>query len=129
MFYHLTTIKILVIKKIHIRQTVNRWTRKPKVCLFFFERRGTTPRILQRSTPSVPKKTNLVPDVTYSSIMNLDRDMSRFVVLGCVTSGTRLIFYGTEGVIDTEAAVGYFTSWMFEEHCMFSLLHPQDSQL
>jgi hypothetical protein len=50
--------------------------------------------------PSVPKKMNLVLDVTYSSTANLDRGMSisRFVVLGCVTSGTRLVFYGTEGV-------------------------------
>ena len=30
--------------------------------------------------------------------MNLDVYMSRFVVLGCVASGTRLVFYGMEGV-------------------------------
>jgi hypothetical protein len=35
--------------------------------------------------------------VTYSSTTNLGC-MSRFIVLGCVTSGTRLVFYGTEGV-------------------------------
>ena len=37
----------------------------------------------------------------YSSTMNLNRGMSRFVVvvLGCVTSSTRLVFYRTEGVI------------------------------
>ena len=45
------------------------------------------------------KKTNLGLDVTYSSTTNLDRGMSRFVVLGDVTSSTRLVFYGTEGVV------------------------------
>jgi hypothetical protein len=37
--------------------------------------------------------------VTHYSTMNLDKGMSRFVILGCVTSSTRLIFYGTEGVV------------------------------
>lgn len=36
-------------------------------------------------TPSVSKKKNLELDVTYSRAMNLDRCMSRFVVLKCVT--------------------------------------------
>jgi hypothetical protein len=35
------------------------------------------------------KKVNLGLDVIYYSTM------SRFVVLGCVTSSTRLVFYGT----------------------------------
>jgi hypothetical protein len=33
-----------------------------------------------------------------SSTTNLDRGTSRFIVLGCVTSSTMLVFYGTEGV-------------------------------
>lgn len=41
---------------------------------------------------------NLESDVTYSTI-NLDIYMFRFVVLEFVTSGTRLVFYGTEGVL------------------------------
>ena len=49
-------------------------------------------------TPSVPKKTNLLLDVIYSSAMNLDRDMSKFIILGCVTFSIRLVFYRTEGV-------------------------------
>lgn len=53
-------------------------------------------------TPSVSKKTNLELDVIHSSTTNLDRDMSRFVVLECVTSSTKLIFYGTEGVVQQE---------------------------
>lgn len=36
----------------------------------------------------------LVLDVTYSSIMNLDRCMSRLVILGYVTSSIRLFFMG-----------------------------------
>ncbi len=51
-----------------------------------------------KSTPSVPKKMNLGLDVTHSSTTNLDRGTSRFIVLGCVTSSTRLVFYGTKGV-------------------------------
>ena len=31
MFYHLRIIKILIIKKFHIRRTVNRWTRKSRI--------------------------------------------------------------------------------------------------
>ena len=45
-----------------------------------------------------PKKMNLELDVTYSSTMNLDRCMSRFVMLGYVMFSTMLIFYMTEGV-------------------------------
>ncbi len=45
-----------------------------------------------------PIKKILGPNVIYSSTMNLDICISRFVVLGCVTSGTRLVFYGTKGV-------------------------------
>ncbi len=60
--------------------------------------RSTAPkhniRITACITPSVPKKTNLGRDVTHSSTTNLNRGMSRFVVLGCVTSSTRLVFYG-----------------------------------
>ena len=37
MFYHLTIMKILLIKKIHIRRTVKRWTRKPKNSVFLSE--------------------------------------------------------------------------------------------
>lgn len=44
------------------------------------------------------------PEVTYIyiciyySTMNINICISRFVVLGCVTFGTRLVFYGTDGV-------------------------------
>ena len=34
MFYQLTIIKILIIKKFHIRRMVKRWTRKPKISIF-----------------------------------------------------------------------------------------------
>ncbi len=34
--------------------------------------------------------------------------MSRFIVLVCVTSGTRLVFYMTEGVKKT---MGWFDLW------------------
>ncbi len=45
------------------------------------------------STPSVQKKVNLALDVTYYSTMNLDRGMSRFIVLECVTYSPRLVFF------------------------------------
>jgi hypothetical protein len=71
--------------------------------------RSTAPkhniRITACITPSVPKKTNLGRDVTHSSTTNLDRGMSRFVVLGCVTSSTRLVFYGTEGVVVSNSSM------------------------
>lgn len=38
--------------------------------------------LILRATPSVPKKRNLGLDVTYSNTINLDKGMSRFVVLG-----------------------------------------------
>jgi hypothetical protein len=34
MFYHLTTMKILIIKKIHIRRTVKRWHGNPWFAFF-----------------------------------------------------------------------------------------------
>ena len=40
-----------------------------------------------------PKKKQLVLDGMFSSIMNLDRSMSRFVVLENITSSTRLSFF------------------------------------
>ncbi len=45
-----------------------------------------------------PEKTNLGLDVIYHSTTNLDRCISRFIVLGCVTFSTKLVFYGTERV-------------------------------
>ena len=36
--------------------------------------------------------------MTHISTMKLNRDMFRFVVLECVTSSTRLVFYKTGGV-------------------------------
>lgn len=54
---------------------------------------------MKSCTPDVPKKTNLALDVTHSNIINLDKYMSRFVVLGYVTSSIRLIFYGAEEVV------------------------------
>ena len=36
-FYHLTIMKILIIKKIHIRHTIKYWTRKSRVYLFLTE--------------------------------------------------------------------------------------------
>lgn len=36
--------------------------------------------------------------MAYYSTMNLDRDMSIFVVLGCITFSTRLVFYRVKGV-------------------------------
>jgi hypothetical protein len=57
---------------------------------------------MQSSTPSLRlKKMNLKLDVTYSSIINLDIHLSRFVGLGYVIFNTRLVFYGTEGVLRT----------------------------
>lgn len=44
------------------------------------------------------KKTNLEPDVTCSNTVNLDICMPRFVILGYIISGSRLIFYGTKVV-------------------------------
>lgn len=44
------------------------------------------------------KKTNLKSNVTYPTTMNLNRDISRFVVLWYVTSIIRLVFYKMEGV-------------------------------
>lgn len=41
---------------------------------------------------------NLVLDVIYFSIMNLDKSMSSFIILEYVTSSTILVFYGIEGV-------------------------------
>ena len=38
------------------------------------------------------KKINLWLNVTHPSIINLERSISRFVVLGCVTFSTRLVF-------------------------------------
>ena len=43
--------------------------------------------------------------------MNLDICMSKFVVLGCVISGIRLIFYGTEGVRVKENKIWRGTSF------------------
>lgn len=53
---------------------------------------------IDKFTPSVPKKLNLGRDVTFSSTTNLDKGLSRFIVLGDVTSLPRLSFFGTEGV-------------------------------
>lgn len=38
------------------------------------------------------KKFNIGLDVTHSNTMNLDRYMFGFIVLGCVTSSTELVF-------------------------------------
>ncbi len=40
----------------------------------------------------LPIKTNIVPDVTHSITMNMDMPLFRFVVLGYVTSGSKLGF-------------------------------------
>lgn len=45
------------------------------------------------------KKMNLALDVIYSSTMNLDICVSRFIVIGCVIFETKLIFYEMEGLI------------------------------
>lgn len=37
-------------------------------------------------------------DMTYSNTMNLEKYMYRFIVLGCVTSSTILVFYRIDGV-------------------------------
>jgi hypothetical protein len=62
--------------------------------------------LLYFPTPSIPRKTNLVLDMTYSnttnldtgydifysSTTNLDKYISKFIAIGCVTSSTRLVF-------------------------------------
>ena len=50
-------------------------------------------------TPSDPKKVNLKLYVTYPSTTNLNRGISKFVVLGYVTSSTMLVFYGTGSIL------------------------------
>lgn len=40
--------------------------------------------------------------MTHSMTMNLDIYMSKFVVIGYFTSGTRLVSYGTDGVCDND---------------------------
>lgn len=54
---------------------------------------GYTSYLLPRS-----KQTNIKLNMTYLSIMNLNRHMSKFIMLGCVTFITRLVFYGTDEV-------------------------------
>lgn len=49
--------------------------------------------------PPSHKKSNLVLDVIYLMIMNLDIPLSRFIVLIChIASSIRFVFFGTEGV-------------------------------
>lgn len=49
-----------------------------------------------QSTPSVPKKVNLGGDVTFSGTTNLDKGLSRFIVLGDVTYLLEFFFFLTE---------------------------------
>jgi hypothetical protein len=56
-------------------------------------------------------------------IKNESRTMSIFIVLKCVTSGTRLVFYGMEGVccmdIETKLlAICSYTHKAFEKHVL-----------
>jgi hypothetical protein len=46
-------------------------------------------------TSFISKKINLLLNVIYFIIINLNKDISRFIIL---TSNTRLVFYGTKGV-------------------------------
>ncbi len=49
---------------------------------------------------SPSQKKNLILNMIYSNTMNLDKCMSRFIALGCVTFNTGLVFYGTDRVYD-----------------------------
>ena len=61
--------------------------------------------LIHINTPSVPKYSNLILDVTHPSTTNVDRPKvtaeSTFVVLECVPSSTRLLYFETEGVHDS----------------------------
>ena len=47
--------------------------------------------------------------MTHSSTMNLDKGMSRFVVLGCVISSTRLVFFTGW----REYQLGMYVQWLY----------------
>ncbi len=66
--------------------------------------------------PSKKKKTNLELDVTYSSTINLDRGIFRLIVRGCITSSTRLVFYGTEGVGESDHVWNGRQKFLFRLH-------------
>ena len=51
------------------------------------------------STPSVPKYKGFWLGVTHLSTTNLVKLLSRFIVLGCVTSNQNPLYLGTEGVV------------------------------
>jgi hypothetical protein len=50
-------------------------------------------------TTSIPKYSNLWLDVIYSSPMNLDKGLSRFIGLGYILSTLKLLYFGMEGLI------------------------------
>jgi hypothetical protein len=54
--------------------------------------------LIKHILPLSPKKNNLGGDVTFSSTTNMDKWLSRFIVLGDVTSLSRLSFFETKGV-------------------------------
>ena len=96
-FYNLITIKILT-KKIQIRWTIKVGHRNSWLHLFWD--RGSSHQVLPSShincnsrlfsTPSVHKYKRFMLDVTHP--------MSRYVVLGCVTSNKNPLYLETEGV-------------------------------
>ena len=49
------------------------------------------------STGSVIKYKNIILDVIYSSVINLDRSLSRFIVIEYVSSNTKLILIFWDG--------------------------------
>lgn len=67
-------------------------TKSFRLQVFFFSKRKLT-------TPSVPKFKGFWVDVTHLNTMILDKLLSRFVVLGCVISNQKPLYFRTNGVI------------------------------